>query len=136
MWKTKFLLINSIYMVFSSLEMQRRLVITKVYYKPFYSVWKRMPHKSLKVAAAKKSFSSVYIIMESLIHVIIDTTGFEECLFFLVISGRHYFSYKLIVTQRFGTTTVLLRSLKQVFWNKSAFYICYFHNNIKMLLIT
>ena len=113
MWKTKFLLINSIYMVFSSLEMQRRLIITKVYYKPFYSFWKRMPHKPLKVAAAKKSFSSVYIIMESLIHDIIDTTCFEECFFSL-----WYLEYII-----FHINLLLPRGLVQppcccVLWNK------------------
>ena len=53
--------------------------------------------------------------MESLIHDIINTTCFEECFLFHVITGRYYFSYKLIVTQKFGTNAVLLRSLKQVF---------------------
>ena len=32
-------------------------------------------------------------------------------------------------------TAMLLRSLKQVFWKKSVFYIHYLHNNIIMLLI-
>ena len=36
---------------------------------------------------------------------------------------------------RFGTTAMLLRSLKQMFWKKSVFYICYLHNNITTLLI-
>ena len=36
--KLNFLPINSIYLVFSSLEMQRRLIQIKVYYKLFYSV--------------------------------------------------------------------------------------------------
>ena len=61
-----------------------------------------------------------------------DTTC---CFLFRVITGRHSFLYKLIVTQKFGVTAMLLRSLKQVFWKKSVFYIHYFHNNIAMLLI-
>ena len=64
-----------------------------------------------------------------------DTTCFDECFLFRVITGRHSFLYKLIVTQKFGVTAMLLRSLKQVFWKKSAFYIHYFHNKITMLLI-
>ena len=54
--------IKSFYLVFSSLEMQRRLIQTKVYYKLFYSVRKEKSHKLLKVATAKNSFSSVYVI--------------------------------------------------------------------------
>ena len=64
-----------------------------------------------------------------------DTTCFDECFLFRVITGRHSFLYKLIVTQKFGVTAMLLRSLKQVFWKKSAFCIHYFHNKITMLLI-
>ena len=124
--KLNFLLINNIYLIFSSLEMQERLIQTKVYYQLFYSVWKEKSHKSLKVAAAKKSFSSVYII---------DTTCFGKCFLFHVIAGRHYFSYNFIVNQRFSTIAMLLRSLRQVFWKKYAFYIRYLHNNITMLLI-
>ena len=94
--------------------------------KMFLLCLKETSHKSLKAAAAKRSFPSVYKI---------DTTCFYECFLFHVITGRHYFFYKFIVTQWFGVTAVLLRSLKQVFWKKSAFYIRYLHNNIAMLLI-
>ena len=110
--KLIFFLRTSIYLVFFSLEMLRRLIKTKVYNKLYYSVWKETSHKALKVAAAKKSFQSVYII---------DTTCFDECFLFHVINGRHYFLYKFIVTQRFVETAMLLCSLKQVFWKKSAF---------------
>ena len=57
-----------------------------------------MSHKPLKVTAAK-SFPSVSTI---------DTTCFNECFLFHVITGRHYFLHK------FGTTVMLLRSLKQM----------------------
>ena len=50
---------------------------TKVYHKLFYSIW-------------KKHFPSVYII---------DTTCFDECFLFHVITGRHYFLKKFMVTQ-------------------------------------
>ena len=70
--KVNFPPINSIYLIFSYLEMQRRLIQTKAYYKLSYSVWKEVSHKSLKVAAAKKSSPSVYTI---------DTTWFNEFFF-------------------------------------------------------
>ena len=75
---------------------------------------KKTSHKPLKVAAAKKSFPSACTT---------DTTCFDECFLFHVIYERHYFLCKFIVTQRFGTIAMLLRSFKQVFWIKSAFYI-------------
>ena len=61
----------------SSREKQTRVIKTKVYYKLFYSVWKETSHKSLKVAAAKKSFPSVYII---------DKTYFDQCFLVHVIN--------------------------------------------------
>ena len=105
--------------------MQRRLIQTEEYYKLFYSVRKETPHKHVKVAAARKFLSSVYII---------DTTCFDECFLFHMITGRHYF---LIQISHYSglVHVVLLSSLKQVFWKKSAFYILYLHNNITMLLI-
>ena len=42
-------------MVLFSLEMENRLIQTKVYYKR-YSVWKETSHKPLKVTTAKSSF--------------------------------------------------------------------------------
>ena len=48
---------------------------------------------------------------------------------------KQNFLYKFIITQRFVATAMLLRSLKQVFWKKSAFYVRYFDNNITMMLI-
>ena len=106
-------------MVFCSLERQRRLVQTKVYYKHFYSVWKDSFQKLLKVEPAEKFLPSVYII---------DTTCFDECFLLRVIIERHYFLYKFIITLRYGATDMLVRSLKQVLWKKSAFYIRCFHN--------
>ena len=61
---------------------------------------------TFKVVAAKKSSPSVYIM---------DTVCFGECFLFRVITGGHSFLYKLIVTERFSATAMLLRSLKQVF---------------------
>ena len=44
-----------------------------------FLLWKEMSHKPLKVAAAKKYFSSLY------------PTCFDECFLFHAITGRHYF---------------------------------------------
>ena len=118
--------IKSIYLVFSSQERQRRLIQTKVYYKLFYSIWKETSHKPLNIAAAKKVFPKC---------VIIDKTCFDECFFFHVITERHYFLYKFSVTQRFGAIAMLLCSLKQMFWKRSAFYVRYLLNNTSMQLI-
>ena len=65
---------TSIYLVFFSVEMQKGLQQTKVYYNLCYSVWKETSHKPLKVAAAKKSSLNVYII---------DTTLLRWMLFIL-----------------------------------------------------
>ena len=80
--KLNFLSKTKIYLVFFSLEMQRRLMQTKVYYKLCYSVWKETSHKPLKSSRRKKSFPSVYII---------DTSCFDEYFLFHVITGKHYF---------------------------------------------
>ena len=85
-------LTTSIYFVFLPLEMQKRLWQTKVYHPFLYLVWKETTHKPLTVAAAKNLFSSVYFI---------GTTCFNECFLFYVIPGRHYSSWKFIVTLRF-----------------------------------
>ena len=114
-------------MVFSSQEMQRRLIQTKVYYKLCYSVSKEASHKPLKVAAAKKSFPIVFII---------DTTCFDECFLIYVITAN----------SSFYTNLLLPRGLVQppcccVFWNKcferSPHFMSlrYLHHNIRMMLI-
>ena len=46
---------------------------------------------------------------------------------------KHYFLHKFIVTLRLGAIAMLLRSLKQVFSKKSAFYVRYLDNNITMM---
>ena len=92
------------YLVFSSRERQRKPIQTKVHCKLFYSAWKETSHKSLKVAAAKKFFPSVYII---------DKTCFDKCFLFHVMTGIRF--YKFSVTQRFSAIAMFLRSLKQVF---------------------
>ena len=106
-------LTSSIYFVFLPLEMQKRLKQTKVCHAFSYFVWKETTHKPLKVAAAKSLFSSVYII---------GTTCFGECFSFYVITKRHYFSWKFIVTLRLFLSAIFLLFLKPVFWKKSVIY--------------
>ena len=89
------------YLLAFFLEMQRRLEQTKQYYRLCYFVWKETSHKPIKVATAKMSFPSEYII---------DTTYFNECFLFHLITGRHYFLHKFIVTHRFRETAMLLCS--------------------------
>ena len=69
-------LINSIFVVFSSGEMQRRLIQAKGYYKLFYSVSEallRSVSETFKRNSKIKSFPSVFII---------DTTCFDESFLF------------------------------------------------------
>ena len=122
--KLNVLPIKSIYLVFSSRKRQIRLIQIKVYYKFFYSVWKETSHKPLKVTTAKITFPNMYII---------DRTCFDLRFLFHVITGRHYFLRKFSSTQRFGAIAMLLRSLTQVFWSRSAFYVRYLQSNTSML---
>ena len=62
--------------------------------------------------------------------------NFLRWMFFIHCENwKTLFLCKLIVTQWFGATVMLLRSSKQVFWKRSVFYIRYLRNNITMLLI-
>ena len=71
-------LINIIYLVFSSLEMQRRLILTKLYYKFF----KETSHKPSKVAATENFFPDAYVI---------STACFDRWLLFHFIIRKHDF---------------------------------------------
>ena len=78
-------------MVFSSREMQGRLMQTKVDTTSFpHSVSKEVSPKPLKVAAAKKYFRSVFII---------DTTCFDECFSFHVITENSILYTNLSLTR-------------------------------------
>ena len=110
---------SSIYFVFLSLEMQNRLEQTKVCYALSYFVWKETIHKPLQVAAAKTLFSSAFVIV---------TTSFDECFLFYVITGKHYFSWKINVTLSF-----LWAPCYCFLWNqcseRSPYFMPYLHNN-------
>ena len=55
----------------------------------------------------------------------------DERFLFHVIVWRDYSWYKFIFTQSVFAVTMLLRSLKQVFWKKSVFYVRYLRNSNK-----
>ena len=81
--KLNLLSINSICLVVSSLEMQRKL---KVHYKFFFSVSKETSHKPSKLAAKKNFSCSVHFI---------DTTCFDEYFWFHLITGAIAFGKSL-----------------------------------------
>ena len=82
---------SSIYVGFLPLEMQKWLEQTKIYHAFSYFVWKETTHKPLQVPAAKTLISSVYVI---------GSACFDECFSFYVITDRHCFLWKFIVTLR------------------------------------
>ena len=57
-------LTSSVYFVFLPLEMQTRLIQTKVYHTSSYFVWKETIHKPLQVPAAKILFSSFMLMVQ------------------------------------------------------------------------
>ena len=86
--KLNLLRINSIFLVFPSWKMQRRLIQTKLCYKLSLSSLKRSVLQTFKIAAAKKSFTSVFII---------DTTCFVECFSCHVITANSIFYTNLLL---------------------------------------
>ena len=107
--------------------MQIRLIQTKVYYKHCYIVSNEASHKPLKVAAAKKSFPSMFII---------DTTSLNECYLFYLITGNSTFYTNLSLP-----TGLVQPPCCCVLWNKcferSPHFMSlrYLHSNITMMLI-
>ena len=85
----------------------------------FFFCQKRNASQTLKEAAAKCRSQVILSLIE-----LMRWTFFDLCFIFHVITRWQYFLCRFIVTQRFGATTILLRSLEQVLWRKSAF-LCY-----------
>ena len=79
--KYKFNNRNNIYLVFSSLKIQRRLVQIKVLYKLF-TLPKKKQITKLLLATAKNIFYSLYVI---------GKTSFDKCFLFHVRTGRYSF---------------------------------------------
>ena len=104
MQKNKFTSHKHYLRVCTSLEIQNRLILTKVYCKLFYSNWKGATQKPSKVTSAKNFF---------------------QCIFYwwmLFIPCDNSKTLHFIVTQRFFSVAIFLLSLKRVFWEKSAFF--------------
>ena len=96
--------------------MQKRLIQTKVYYKLSYSVWKETSHKPLKVAAAKKYFPNVYII---------DTTFFDKCFLFYVITRRHYFFTNLLLPKGWRNCHVVFFETGLLEWSLQFIFVIF-----------
>ena len=107
--KLKFPLINSVYLVFLHLEMQRRLKQTKVYHTNCYFVWKETTHKPLKEAGVKTFFSSVHVT---------GTTCFNECFYSMWLEDFH----KVYRFSEVFLTAMLMLSLVPMFSKKVVFY--------------
>ena len=119
--KLNLLLINNILVFFS--RNTKKTHTDQIILQIFLLCLKR---KKRLTRQLQKSFSQVYVT---------DTACFKECFLFHMILERNYFLYKFIIAQKYFTTAMLLRSLKQAFWKKSVFNVCYLHNNIRLLLI-
>ena len=85
---------------------------------------KKTTHKSLKVAAAKSLFSSVYVI---------GTTGLDACFSFYVIAKRHYLSWKFIVPLRLFWAPFCYFLWDQYF-ERALYFIRYLNNENMMLM--
>ena len=113
------LLINSIYLLFLSIEIQQDSYWPNYTTSCFHS--EKNVSQPSKNVAAKNSSPSGYVIVKAC---------FDECFLFHFIIWRHYFLYKFIVSERFLQHHAL-HSLKQVFGETSVFYVRYLHNNTK-----
>ena len=115
--KTSLLLINSIHVVLSSLEIQRLIKDSenqrdKIYYKVFNSVWKEETHKLSKEVTAKTFFSNVYVT----VHNLLRWTFFIPCNNWKTVS-----LVKDFCGPEISSTITFLLSLKQVIWKKFTF---------------
>ena len=99
---------------------------TKVYYKLSLFSLKRSVSQTLKVAAAKKSFLSVFII---------DTTCFDELFSFHVITANSIFTQIYRYQEASSNRHVAAFFQTSVLKKKSAFYIHDLRNNITTMLI-
>ena len=81
------LVINSIYLVFFSREVQRIFIQTKVYHKFIYCLKRNDSQTFKSIATAKKLFSSVYVL---------GTTCFDKLFLFHVTTDVFYKSLLLI----------------------------------------
>ena len=118
-------------MVFFSLEMQRRLVQTKVYYKLSYSVWKETSHKRLtnfffKSSSCKKGFLGYVYHWYNLLRWIL----FVPCDNWKTLFFYTNLLLPIVLVNRYVAVSIETSVLKEV-----RILYRYLHNNIKMLLI-
>ena len=124
--KLNLLSTNGMFLFFPSREVQGRLMQIKVYSKLFLFGLKRSVSQTFNCSSFKKVFPKC----------VYHWYNWFWWMFFIPCDNcKQYFLHRFIITQRLGATAMLLRSFKQVFWKKSAFYIHYLHNNITMMLI-
>ena len=86
-WKTKFTSYKQYFFVFL-FSRKKKTDTDQSILQAFYSASKEASHKPLKVAAANKSFPSMFII---------DITCFDECISFHVITGNSIFCTSLLL---------------------------------------
>ena len=125
--KLNLLPINSIFFVFPSRVMQRRLMQTKAYYKISLFSLKRSASKAFQSSRRKRVLPKCVYHWYNLL----------RWMFFIPCdnSKQVFFLHRFIVTQRLGGTVMLMNSVKQVFWKKSTYCMHYLHINITMMLI-
>ena len=98
---------------FSSTEMQRTPMQTKVYYKLFLLCPGWNNSQSVKSSSGEKYFYSLCI----------DTPCFDACFLFHVITRGHYLSWKFLVTLTFSQPAYCCFHWNKHFWKKSVFYV-------------
>ena len=86
-WKTKFTSYKQYFFVFL-FSRKKKTDTDQSILQAFYSASKEASHKPLKVAAANKSFPSMFII---------DITCFDECISLHVITGNSIFCTSLLL---------------------------------------
>ena len=112
-WKTKSTSHKQYFLVFFSLEMQIRLIQTKVYCQVFYSGWKETTHESSIMYELPKKIFPVCIISVQLASM--------NVFLFSLMTGKHCVFYKVYRYSEVFSTAMLLVSYKQAFWIRPVF---------------
>ena len=109
-------LLNSIYLVFYSLEFLKKthtdrgiffLIYIYIYIHEYLLVCLKRNNSQIfkSIAGAKNIFSGAHVV---------GTTCFNKYFLFLVITRQHFFNKKLSLPLRCFSTTIFLLSLQQV----------------------
>ena len=118
-------LTSSMYFTFLPLETPKKNQTDQSIPRVFLLCLKRNDSQTIKSGSCKKIlFSNVYAIA---------ITCFHECFLFYVIDGRHWLSWKFVVTLRFFEAPSCCFLWRQSF-EVSPYFILYLHNdNAKVL---